>query len=65
MMAIEAQSGDVVVIVDENIRTPPASPQVNTGDVVTINKVDGMYCQVHHDNGEIAFIAVWTEVEEM
>ena len=57
--------GTKVKVIDENIRVPPASIQVNTGDVITIHRLDGMYCNGYDKDGNRVYIAAWTEVEDI
>jgi len=51
------------VIVTEDATTPPSSIPINKGDVITIHKADGMYCNGIDKDGDMIFIAAWTEVE--
>jgi len=63
MKAYEVKQGTKVIIIDENVKTPPASIPVNNGDEITINRLDGMYCNGINKNGNRVYIAGWTEVK--
>ena len=63
MKAYEVKQGTKVVITDENVKTPPSSIPVYKGDEITINRLDGMYCNGINKNGDRIYIAGWTEVE--
>jgi hypothetical protein len=52
-----------VRIIDESVIVPPGALSVNQNDVVTIFKVDGMYCNGINANNERIYIAAWTNVE--
>jgi len=52
-----------VKVTDEEIKTPPASIPVNTGDIITILNLDGMYCNGKDKDNNRIYIASWTEVE--
>jgi len=52
-----------VIVTDEDVKTPPSSIPINKGDEITIHKVDGMYCKGIDKDGNMVFIAAWTEVE--
>ena len=57
--------GIKVKVIDERVKVPPASIQVNKGDIITIFGSDGMYCFGKDDNGNRIYIACWTEVEQI
>ena len=63
MKIYKLKPGSIVKITDEGVCTPPSSPQVETNDIVTLIKLDGMYCSVKNVDGIIVFVAAWTEVE--
>jgi len=62
MEAHEVKYGTKVVVIDENVKTPPSSIQVNKGDEIVIYNLDGMYCNGKNENGDRVYIAAWTEV---
>lgn len=59
----KVKSGTKVRILDENVKTPPASLPVNKGDEIIVKHLDGMYCNGTDTNGNTVYIAGWTEVE--
>lgn len=63
MKAYKVPQGQKVKVIDDDIRTPPSSIAVNKGDEITINKLDGMYCNAVNKDGNRVYIAAWTEVE--
>lgn len=63
MKAYDIKYGTKVIITDENIKTPPSSININKGDIITIHRLDGMYCNGLNENGDRIYIAAWTEVE--
>lgn len=65
MEAHKVKYGTKVKVIDENVKTPPSSIPVKKGDVVTIFRLDGMYCNGKDSKGNIIYIAGWTEVEEV
>jgi hypothetical protein len=62
MKAYEVNYGTVVVVL-EDVQTPPGSSPVKKGDEITIYKMDGMYCNGVNKDGERIYLAAWTEVE--
>jgi len=65
MEAHKVKYGTKVKVIDENVKTPPSSIPVKKGDVVTIFRLDGMYCNGKDSKGNRIYIAGWTEVEEV
>ena len=63
MEAHEVKCGTKVVVVSEEVRTPPGALQINKGDEITIQKLDGMYCTGIDEDSNRIYIAAWTEVE--
>ena len=63
MEAHEVKKGTKVILIDDEIRTPPDSLSLRKGDIITINKRDGMYCNGIDKDGNKIYIAGWTEVE--
>lgn len=63
MKAYEVKQGTKVIIIDENVKTPPGSIPVNKGDEITINRLDGMYCNGVNENGNRVYIAGSTNVK--
>ncbi len=63
MEAYNVKYGTKVIVIDENVKTPPSSIPINKGDEITIYRLDGMYCNGIDKDGNIIYIAAWTEVE--
>jgi hypothetical protein len=63
MKAYEVKQGTKVIIIDEKVKTPPSSIPVNNGDVITINRLDGMYCNGINKDGNRVYIAAWTNLK--
>ena len=65
MEAHKVEYGTKVKVIDENVKIPPSSIPVKKGDVITIFRLDGMYCNGKDSKGNRIYIAGWTEVEEV
>ena len=66
MEAYNVKRGTKVLITDdEMVKIPPSSLPVNKGDVVTIESLDGMYCNCINEKGKIVYIAAWTQVQPL
>lgn len=65
MEVYKVKYGTKVKVIDENVKTPPSSISVKKGDVITIFRLDGMYCNGKDSKGNRIYIAGWTEVEEV
>jgi hypothetical protein len=63
MEAYKVKQGTKVVVTDNSVKTPPSSIPVNKGDIITINRLDGMYCNGVNEHGDRVYVASWTEVE--
>jgi len=63
--AHEVKYGTKVRVTDRSVMTPPDSIDVNTGDVITIFKPDGMYCNGEDKDGNRVYISAWAEVQEI
>lgn len=63
MKLYECSRGDVVRVVDEDVRVPPAAPTVLRGDVLHFRHIDGMYGMCVDVENIIYYLAAWTEVE--
>jgi len=63
MEAYEVKYGTKVIIIDDEVKTPPSSIPINKGDKITIHRLDGMYCNGIDKDGNRIYIAGWTEVE--
>lgn len=63
MKAYEVKRGTKVRVIDEDVKTPPASLQIKKGDEITLHRADGMYCNGTDKDGDIVYIAGWTQVE--
>jgi len=65
MEAHKVKYGTIVRVTDENVKAPPLSVPVKKGDIITIFRLDGMYCNGKDSKGNMIYIAGWTEVEEV
>lgn len=63
MEAYNVNYGTEVIVIDDDVKTPPASITVKKGDKITIYSLDGMYCNGIDKDGNRIYIAGWTEVE--
>jgi len=63
MEAYQVKYKTKVKVVDDNVKTPPSSIPVKKGDIITIQRLDGMYCNAIDSKGNRVYIAAWTEVE--
>jgi len=63
--AHEVKYGTKVRVTDRSVMTPPDSIDVNTGDVITIFRLDGMYCSGKDKDGNRVYISAWTQVGEI
>ena len=63
MEAYQVKYKTKVKVVDDNIKTPPSSIPVKKGDIITIQRLDGMYCNAIDSKGNKVYVAGWTEVE--
>ena len=48
-----------------DIITAPTSPEVYSDEILTFEKVDGMYSICHNEIGERVRLVAWTEIEEL
>ena len=63
MEAHQVKYGTKVKVVDDNVKIPRSSMPVKKGDIITIQRLDGMYCNAINSKGNKIYIAAWTEVE--
>lgn len=63
MEVYEVNYNTKVKIIDENVKIPPGAKIVKKDDIVTIFKLDGMYCNGIDETGERIYIGGWTKVE--
>ena len=63
MEAYDVKYGTKVIVIDENVKTPPSSIPVKKGDEITVYKLDGMYCNGINKDGDRIYIAALTEVQ--
>ena len=63
MKLYELKWGSMFKVVDRDVVVPPGAPEVNTGDVIKLNTIDGMYSHCTNSKGETVHLAAWTEVE--
>lgn len=57
--------GDHFQFAEEDLKTPPAAPEVDPASIYKFLKVDGMYAQIKQGEGPIAFVAAWTKVRKV
>ena len=62
MKAYEPKYGTQVIALDEHPQTPPSSPLINKGDVITLFSNDGMYRTARNTEGRRVYIAGFAEV---
>jgi len=62
MKAYEIKRNTKVLVISDEVRTPPAAPQINKGDIITIIGVDGMYCNCLDKEKNRVYISSLTEV---
>lgn len=63
MKAYNVERGTKVIVTDDEIGIPPGSIEIKKGDEITIFRLDGMYCNGKDKDGNLIYIAGWTEVE--
>ena len=64
MKLYELDRGKHFIVVDDEVRVPPAAPIITTGDVLKLHNIDGMYSYCTDQYGNVKHLAAWTEVEE-
>lgn len=65
MKAYEVKRGTKVTVTDDVVSSPPDSIGIKKGDEITIDRLDGMYCNGTNSEGDMIYIAAWTEVEPL
>jgi len=65
MEAYEIKRNTKVIVLSEEVRTPPSSLPISKGDVITILNMDGMYCNCLDKDNNRVYISALTEVEEL
>jgi hypothetical protein len=63
MEAYKIKYGTKVIVTDTEVKIPPSSQPIQTGDEITIYRLDGMYCNGIDKEGNRIYIDAWTEVE--
>lgn len=63
MQAHSVKYGTKVIVTDENVKQPPGAIHVSKGDIITIYKLDGMYCNGSDKDGNRIYVTAWTEVD--
>lgn len=63
MEAHNVKYGTRVKVIDAEVEIPPSSIPVKQGDEIKIFKLDGTYCNGLNADGDMVYIAGWTEVE--
>ena len=46
-----------------DVKTPPASIDINKDDILQFIKIDGMYSLCKNSKGEFVHLVAWAEVE--
>ena len=64
MKLYELKKGDRFRIIDEEVRVPPAHPEVDVDKVYWFGSIDGMYSYCK-DGDDVVHFAAWTEVERV
>jgi len=62
MKAYDIEYGIKVKLL-EDAKIPPGAIPVNKGDIITICRLDGIYCNGYNADGDRIYIAAYTEVE--
>lgn len=65
MEAYEIKRNTKVIVLSDEVRTPPSSLPISKGDVITILNMDGMYCNCLDKDNNRVYISALTEVEEL
>lgn len=65
MKLYELKRGSRFRIVSNNPVTPIAANELEYGDVLTLDHVDGMYSYCTDNQGEVRHPAAFTEIEEI
>lgn len=63
MQVHEIPYGTKVKITDASVSIPPGAPLLSSGEVITIFKLDGMYCNGENESGDRIYVAAWTNVD--
>ena len=65
MQLHEVPNKTYVKIINENedISCPPDSREIQSGDIIFFDHIDGMYSFCKNSNGDLVHLAAWTEVE--
>jgi hypothetical protein len=65
MKAYEVKYKTTVQVIDENVITAPGSIPVRQGDIITLHRLDGMYCFGTNTSGERIYIAAGTQIRRL
>jgi len=63
MKLYDIPPNNTIIILDEEVRIPPASPEISQGDRLKFHHIDGMYSYCETESGQIVHPAAWTEVK--
>lgn len=63
MKLYELERGSRFRLVSKDPVTPPASPLLEYGDILTLGRIDGMYSFCTTQEGEIVHPAAFSDVE--
>ena len=63
MKAYEVSYGTKVKVVDDTVLVPIGATPVAKDEIITIYRLDGMYCNGSNSEGERVYINASTEVE--
>jgi len=62
MQLHKVPNGTYVRVLEE-IKVPPAAPEIRPGDVIFFDHIDGMYSFCRNKEGQIVHLVAWAEVE--
>jgi hypothetical protein len=62
MPLYDVPNGSKVRVLSD-IKIPPASPEIKEEDILTFNRLDGMYSHCTNSKGETCHLAGWAQVE--
>lgn len=63
MKVYDVEYGTKVRVISDQVRTPPGATRVYKGEILTIQRADGMYHTAINANAEQVYLAGFTEVE--
>lgn len=64
MKLYELKRGDHFSITEVDVRVPPGEPSPPIDTIYKHEKIDGSYSRNYDTNGNVVYLAAWTEVEK-